>query len=283
MLPSNTFYRLANPGVSGWIVSGLLLASHWIPLDSSLGGTDALPLDCHPSSSVQFMQAPPATTPPQVNTHRAAPPPPPTFEETPVQKKVHTHSADAPDNSSNVLASTDSRKTNNRHAEAKHLDHDHLDAATPAPARTPQADDTVAILPSEGEVVIKRQARMALSAEQGDRAYHLLRNSLKRANEDIEHVGLLSVAALQTGRFAEAEVLYRYLLNFDNDEARWWMGLATALDEQGLDASEAYRQVLVTAQTESKLHQLASHWMSKQMAWAGVGGPIEPAYGDAPV
>jgi len=103
----------------------------------------------------------------------------------------------------------------------------------------------------------KRAARVALKSKRSPQAYALLMRHVDQASNDAEYLGLLAVAALQQQLFAEAQVIYRRLVQIDSGNDRWWAGLALAEDRLGLNAGHAYQQVLKLADDASRLRQLA--------------------------
>ncbi|MDH3640885.1 MAG: hypothetical protein OES38_02250 [Gammaproteobacteria bacterium] len=103
----------------------------------------------------------------------------------------------------------------------------------------------------------KLAARVALKSKRSPQAYALLMRHVDQASDDAEYLGLLAVAALQQQLFAEAQVIYRRLVQIDSGNGRWWAGLALAEDRLGLNAGHAYQHVLKLADDASRLRQLA--------------------------
>ena len=68
-------------------------------------------------------------------------------------------------------------------------------------------------------------------------------------NEDVEFTELRAAVLHSQTEYVAAADTYRRLLSFDDQRARWWMGLAVALDAdaQFYQAKQAYRNAMVLA------------------------------------
>ena len=94
----------------------------------------------------------------------------------------------------------------------------------------------------------KLRIRSALAQFDYPKALALLDNVSVPINEDAEFTELRAVTQQAQSRYVDAEVSYKELLQFDNRRARWWMGLAVALDGSAnfKQAEQAYQQVLLS-------------------------------------
>lgn len=122
----------------------------------------------------------------------------------------------------------------------------------------------VTVLVQEGMAVApefagyrKLQARLLLSGGMTQEAVRLLSDQPPPVSADSEYHDLLATAQLSTMDFAEAAKSYQSLVQQNRNEARWWYGLAAALDGQGreTEALQAYQQALNLPSLSAGLRQ----------------------------
>ncbi|MDO6775459.1 tetratricopeptide repeat protein [Shewanella sp. 3_MG-2023] len=103
----------------------------------------------------------------------------------------------------------------------------------------------VSLFPEEVELAILK-AKVQIAAFSPNKAL----NTLSEIDDNSEWARdkwmLQSDIAQQEGQFALAEAAYRSLLSIEPSQARWWMGLAYALDSQQQypQAADAYRKAM---------------------------------------
>ncbi|WP_076538529.1 lipopolysaccharide assembly protein LapB [Shewanella sp. UCD-KL21] len=103
----------------------------------------------------------------------------------------------------------------------------------------------VSLFPEEVELAILK-AKVQIAAFSPNKAL----NTLSEIDDNSEWARdkwmLQSDIAQQEGQFALAEAAYRSLLTIEPSQARWWMGLAYALDSQQQypQAADAYRKAM---------------------------------------
>jgi MSHA biogenesis protein MshN len=73
-------------------------------------------------------------------------------------------------------------------------------------------------------------------------------------DSDAEFTALRAVIHQAQGQYIDAQQAYKQLLQSDNSNARWWMGLAVAFDSSADfgSAEQAYQQVLLSAGSTSE-------------------------------
>ena len=103
---------------------------------------------------------------------------------------------------------------------------------------------------------LKLNARRLIQKGQILRAFHLLRASVTQGRNDSEYLGLLAVSALRSGNAAEASVVYERLLEMQPESERWWVGFALAKEQQGMDATSVFQQLLALSDENSDLKRL---------------------------
>ena len=103
---------------------------------------------------------------------------------------------------------------------------------------------------------LKQDARRLIQNGQIPQAFQLLRASVARGRNDSEYLGLLAVSALRSGNAAEASVVYERLLEMQPESERWWAGFALAKEQQGMDATSVFQQLLALSDEKSDLKRL---------------------------
>jgi hypothetical protein len=103
---------------------------------------------------------------------------------------------------------------------------------------------------------LKQDARRLIRRGHIPQAFHLLRASVERGRNDSEYLGLLAVSALRSGNAAEASVVYERLLEMQPESERWWAGFALAKEQQGMDATSVFQQLLALSDENSDLKRL---------------------------
>lgn len=89
-------------------------------------------------------------------------------------------------------------------------------------------------------------ARSALTQNQPQRAYELLRDTPPPLAGNTDYHAVLAAIEQQLGHFADASSRYQQLLIVDQNQASWWLGLALSLDGQqrNTEALAAYRRAI---------------------------------------
>jgi len=109
---------------------------------------------------------------------------------------------------------------------------------------------------SRRATLAKRDARRALAAGENLIAYRGLMADLPDGARDSGYLGLLALAALASGRPAEAHIVYERLLVMEPDNEQWWAGLAVSSERLGLEATSVYQEALARGDGDSKVQQL---------------------------
>jgi Flp pilus assembly protein TadD len=110
-----------------------------------------------------------------------------------------------------------------------------------------------------GTARLSRYKALARQDLQGGRfadAYHRLRPSVADAHGDSEYLGLLALAAMRMGSYGEAMVIYQRLTGMEPGRRGWYVGLALAREQLGLDATSVYREALMLSDGESEIRAL---------------------------
>lgn len=103
----------------------------------------------------------------------------------------------------------------------------------------------------------KLKARLLMATNEPGEAVELLDDRPPSAEGDSEYHELLATAALASRQYRTAQRSYEGLLGTDDDEGRWWYGLATALDARGQtdSAARAYQRAQRSGTLSSRLRQ----------------------------
>jgi cytochrome c-type biogenesis protein CcmH/NrfG len=110
-----------------------------------------------------------------------------------------------------------------------------------------------------GTARLSRYKALARQDLQGGRfadAYYRLRPSVADAHGDTEYLGLLALAAMRMGSYGEAMVIYQRLTRIEPGRRGWYLGLALAREQLGLDATSVYREALMLSDGESEVRTL---------------------------
>ncbi len=85
-------------------------------------------------------------------------------------------------------------------------------------------------------------ARAALAQNQPQRAYELLRDSPPPIASATDYHAVLAAIEQQLGHYADASLRYQQLLQLDQNQASWWLGLALSFEgeHRNNDALAAY-------------------------------------------
>jgi tetratricopeptide (TPR) repeat protein len=110
-------------------------------------------------------------------------------------------------------------------------------------------------------------ARSALTQNQPQRAYELLRDNPPPIVNATDYHAVLAAVEQQLGHFADASLRYQQLLLLDQNQASWWLGFALSLEgeHRSGDALTAYRH----AATLNSLPEAARQYVTARIAALG--------------
>lgn len=108
------------------------------------------------------------------------------------------------------------------------------------------------------------KARWYVAKEEPNLALYTLRESLPTLESYPEYYALLAAYYQRFGFAAKAAETYGRLLEYDNESANWWAGLAIALDssQQYKEAVNAYQQALETPNLSPELIEYIENRLS---------------------
>ncbi|MEX2130916.1 MAG: hypothetical protein WD772_05470 [Pseudohongiellaceae bacterium] len=107
----------------------------------------------------------------------------------------------------------------------------------------------------------KVKARLLMADNQYTQAAALLINRAPFLTEDLEYHDLLATAQLAGRDYANAVNTYTNLIRQNNNEGKWWYGIAAAYDGLNDESSaiQAYTQALQSTKLSSALRQRSQH------------------------
>lgn len=100
-------------------------------------------------------------------------------------------------------------------------------------------------------------ARAALTQNQPQRAYELLRDNPPSLLSNTDYHAVLAAVEQQLGHYADANLRYQQLLSVDQNQSSWWLGLALSLEgeHRNKEALAAYRRAAQLNSLPEAAHQ----------------------------